>query len=73
MATVLAMLIQKVEAPNGEGWSLRSLPGWFSSATHPVSQGNVRSMWWATLVISLFWLVAPRLHPGVVGPLYSTR
>jgi hypothetical protein len=35
-AAVLAMLIQKVEALEGESWSLRSLPGWFGGATRPV-------------------------------------
>jgi hypothetical protein len=44
-AAVLAMLIKKVEAPKGDGWSLESLPGWFSGATRPVSQNSVKSMW----------------------------
>jgi hypothetical protein len=43
-ATVLAMLIHKVEAPEGEGWSLRSLLGWFGGAARPVSQSDMRSM-----------------------------
>jgi hypothetical protein len=70
-AVVLAMLIQKVEAPEREGWSLGSLLGWFGGASCPVSQSDVRSMWWVTLEISLFRCVAPPLQPRVVGPLYS--
>jgi hypothetical protein len=72
-AAVLAKLIQKVEAPKRKGWSLGSLPGWFSGAARPISQSDVRSMWWVTLEISLFWWVIPPLQPGVVGPLYGTE
>jgi hypothetical protein len=56
-----AMLIQKVEAPEGDGWSLGSLPGWFGGAAHLVSQSNVKLMWRVTLEISLFRWVAPHL------------
>jgi hypothetical protein len=66
---VLDMLVQKVEAYEGDGWSLGSLQGWFSGAARPVSQSNVRSMWWVTLEISLFRRVALPLWPRVVGPL----
>jgi hypothetical protein len=61
-----------VEVPEGEGWSLGSLLGGFNTVAHPVSQGDVRSMWWATIEISLFWWVAPALQLVVVGPLYGT-
>jgi hypothetical protein len=47
-ATVLAMLIQKVEAPKGDGWSLGSLLGWFGGAARPVSQSDEKSMWQVT-------------------------
>jgi hypothetical protein len=69
---VLAMLIQKVEAPEGDGWSLGSLPGWFGFTARLVSQSDVKLMWWVTLEISLFRWVAPPLQPEVVGPLYGT-
>jgi hypothetical protein len=69
--TMLAMLIQKVKAREGEGWSLRSLPGWFSGAAHPVSQSDMRSMWWVTLEISLFRWMAPPVQARVVEPLYD--
>jgi hypothetical protein len=52
-AVVLAMLIQKVEAPEGDGWSLESLPGQFDGVAPPISHGDVKSMWWVTLEISL--------------------
>jgi hypothetical protein len=71
-ATVLAMLIQKVEAPEGDGWSLGSLPGWFGGAACLASKSDGKSLWRVTLKISLFRWVAPPLQPGVVGPLYST-
>jgi hypothetical protein len=45
---VLAMLIQKVEAPEGDGCSLGSLQGWFGGAALPVLQSDVKSMWWVT-------------------------
>jgi hypothetical protein len=69
---VLAMLIQKVEAPKGDGWSPESLPGRFDDATRPISHSDVKLMWWVSLETSLFRWVAPPLQPGVVGPLYST-
>jgi hypothetical protein len=47
-ATVLAMLIQKVEAPEGGGWSLGSLPGWFGAAALPISQSDGKLMWWVS-------------------------
>jgi hypothetical protein len=47
-ATVLATLIQKVEASEGGGWSLGSLPGWFSGAARPVSQSDAKLMWQIT-------------------------
>jgi hypothetical protein len=45
---VLAMLIQKVEAPEGDGWSLGSLLGWFSGAARPVSHSDAKLMWQVT-------------------------
>jgi hypothetical protein len=36
-ATMRAMFIQKVEAPEGVGWLLGSLPSWFGGAASPVS------------------------------------
>jgi hypothetical protein len=45
---VLAMLIQKVEAPEGDGWSLGSLLGWFGGAARPVSQSDAKLMWQVT-------------------------
>jgi hypothetical protein len=42
-AAVLDILIQKVEAPEGEGWSLGSLLGWFGGVACPISQSDVRS------------------------------
>jgi hypothetical protein len=47
-AVVLAMFIQKVEAPKGGGWSLGALPCWFGGAAHPVSQSDTKSVWWVT-------------------------
>jgi hypothetical protein len=44
-AAVLAMLIQNVEAPEGDGWSLGSLLIWFGGAAHPVSQSDMKLMW----------------------------
>jgi hypothetical protein len=70
-ATGLASLIQKVEAPEGDGRSLGSLPGWFGGATRLTSQSVVKSMWQVTLRISLFRWVAPPLHHGVRGALYA--
>jgi hypothetical protein len=45
---VLAMLIQKVEALEGGGWSLGSLPGWFGAAALSVSQSDGKLMWWVS-------------------------
>jgi hypothetical protein len=47
-AVVLGMLIQKLEAPEGDGWSLESLVGRFSGATRPASHSDVKSMWRVT-------------------------
>jgi hypothetical protein len=47
-AAVLAMFIQKVEAPEWDGWSLGSLPGWFGGAARPISQSDTKSVWKAT-------------------------
>jgi hypothetical protein len=47
-AMVLDMLFQKVEAPEGDGWSLGFLPGWMGDAARPVSQSDVKSMWRVT-------------------------
>jgi hypothetical protein len=47
-AMVLDMLFQKVEAPEGDGWSLGFLPGWIGDAARPVSQSDVKSMWRVT-------------------------
>jgi hypothetical protein len=69
---VLVVLIQKLEAPKGDGWSLGSLLGWFGGTTCPVSQSDMKLMCWVTLEISLFRWVAPPLQPGVVEPLYGT-
>jgi hypothetical protein len=68
-ATGLASLIQKVEAPEGDGRSLGSLPGWFGGATRLTSQSVVKSMWQVTLRISLFrWW--PLLFIMECGELY---
>jgi hypothetical protein len=68
---MLSMFIHKMEAPEGEGWSLGSLSGWFGGAARPVSQSDVRSMRWVTLEISLVWWAASPLQPRVVVPLYD--
>jgi hypothetical protein len=52
-AVVLDMLLQKVEAPMGDGQLLRSLLGWFNGVARLTSQSSMTSMWWITLKISL--------------------
>jgi hypothetical protein len=44
-AVVLGMLIQKLEAPKGDGWSFESLAGRFGGAARPASHSDVKSMW----------------------------
>jgi hypothetical protein len=71
-AVVLAMLIQKVDALEGDGWSLGSLLGWFGGVAHLTSQSDVKWMWRVTLKISLFRWVAPPFQPRV-GAFYMLR
>jgi hypothetical protein len=58
-AVMLAMFIQKVEAPKGDGWSPKSLLGRFGGVARLVSHSDVKSMWWVSLKTSLFRWVAP--------------